>query len=244
MTSMPQARQDGEPSEQGSPPSRQRPLARRLEWLRLRTRAHGGRAQERVTMRGAVTVGRPPQEVYRFWRDLRNLPSFIADLVSVEVLDERRSRWIAATPGGLNVAWDAELIGDRPDELIAWRAVGSAALIGSGSVRFVPAPGGRGTEVHLELQSRPPSAVGKVAARLFGPAIEARVISDLRRFKQVMETGEVVRSDASIHRGPHAAQPPAQRSRFEGCGRRPDRDRAPASGVASGRASGVEGGAR
>lgn len=179
--------------------------------LSLGTPATSGRtSKQRVEeVEAAITVNGSPGEVYRFWHDVRNLPRFVAGLESVEVVDDRRSRLTAAAPAGLRAGWELEIVDDRPDELIAWRALGKAEV--TGSVRFVAAPGGRGTEVHLVLRSLPPGgALGAALAKLVGPALETLVASNLRRFKQVMETGEVVVSDATAHLGPHPARPPAE----------------------------------
>ena len=158
----------------------------------------------------AITINRSPEEVYQFWHDFQNLPRFMEHLESVHVIDEKRSHWVAKAPAGTKVEWDAETIDDRPNELIAWRSLPGADVDNSGSVRFRPAPGGRGTEVRVEMQYEPPGGViGSTIAKLFGEEPGQQVQEDLRRFKQVMETGEIVHSEASIHRGPHPAQPPA-----------------------------------
>jgi uncharacterized membrane protein len=107
--------------------------------------------------------------------------------------------------------WDAEIIDDRPNELIAWRSLDGATVDNSGVVRFKPAPDGQGTEVHVELHYKPPAGkIGATIAKLFGEAPEQQVRDDLRAFKQVMEIGEIVQSDASIHRRPHSARPPEE----------------------------------
>ncbi|MGI9041862.1 MAG: SRPBCC family protein [Gemmatimonadales bacterium] len=155
-----------------------------------------------------ITVNRSPEEVYTFWRDFENLPLFMEHLESVQVTDDRRSRWKAKAPAGTTVEWDAEITEDRPNELIAWRSVQDADVPNFGSVRFSPAPGGAGTEIKVELRYDPPGgALGAIVAKLFGEEPNQQVKGDLRRFKQVMELGEVVRSDASIHRSMHPAQP-------------------------------------
>jgi uncharacterized membrane protein len=152
----------------------------------------------------------PPEEVYAFWRNLENLPRFMQHLESVRMTDERRSTWRARAPAGTTVEWEAETVEDRPNELIAWRSLPGSSVPNSGQVRFVPAAGNRGTEVHVELQYDPPGGkLGAVVAKLFGREPGQQVASDLRRFKQVLETGEVVHSDASIHGRPHPAHPPA-----------------------------------
>jgi uncharacterized membrane protein len=155
----------------------------------------------------ALTVRRPREEVYRFWRDFENLPRFMSHLESVEVTGDRRSHWRAKAPAGAPVEWDAELVEDRPNELIAWRSLEGAQVSNSGFVRFQDAPGDRGTEVQVALRYDPPAGpLGRLVAKLFGDEPHQQVASDLRRFKQVMELGEVVVSDASIA-GPRPAQP-------------------------------------
>ena len=156
-----------------------------------------------------ITIRRPRQEVYGFWRNFENLPRFMAHLESVQVLDNNRSRWKAKAPAGTSVEWEAETVEDRPNELIAWRSLPDAQVPNSGTVRFKDAPGDRGTEVHVELRYQPPGGkIGALVAKLFGEEPQQQVKGDLRRFKQVMEIGEIVHSDASIHTGPHPAQPP------------------------------------
>lgn len=165
---------------------------------------------KRVTR--AITVACSPEEAYRFWRDVTNLPRFMAYLDSVQMIDERRSRWIARAPAGTTVEWEAEITEDRPGELISWRALAGAKIMSSGSVRFRRAPGGRGTEILVEIRHEPPGGlIGAGIARLFGEAIGLHLASDLHRFKLLMEVGEVVESDASVHWGPHPAQPPERR---------------------------------
>jgi uncharacterized membrane protein len=156
----------------------------------------------------SITVRRPVEEVYRFWRDVANLPRFMRHLESVQRIDDRRSHWTARAPAGGTVEWDAEITEELPNERIAWRSVEDADVQNVGSVRFVPAPGGRGTEVHVELSYAPPAGkVGATIARLLHEEPGQQVADDLRAFKQVMEVGEVVLSDATVHRGPHPAQP-------------------------------------
>jgi uncharacterized membrane protein len=161
-----------------------------------------------VHVKEQITIGRPPEELYRFWRDFQNLPRFMEHLEAVRVIDDRRSHWTARAPGGSSVEWTAEITEDRPDERISWRSAGHADVPNSGTVRFVAAPGSRGTEVHVELRYDPPGGkLGALVAKLFGEEPGQQVHGDLRRLKQVIETGEVMHSDASIHRGRHPAQP-------------------------------------
>jgi uncharacterized membrane protein len=146
----------------------------------------------------AITVRRPRSEVYGFWHDFQNLPAFTAHLKKVEVRDGRRSHWEAAGPRGRTMRWDAEVVEDRADEAIAWRSMPGADVPNQGRVSFRDAPGGRGTEVRLEIGYDPPGGgLATTFALLFGEEPRQQVRDDLRRFKQVMETGEVVRSDGT-----------------------------------------------
>ena len=180
---------------------------------RLASGGHAGvGADHGIAVQQRVTVNRPPEEVYAFWRNFENLPRFMHHLEEVRVLDGRRSHWTARAPAGTSVAWDAETTDDRPNELIAWRSVEGADVPNEGEVRFVRAAGGRGTEVHVRLRYEPPAGkLGALVAKLFGEEPNQQVAGDLRRFKQVLETGEVVYSDATVTRGMHPARPSAER---------------------------------
>jgi uncharacterized membrane protein len=146
----------------------------------------------------AVTVQRSPDEAYRAWRDLESFPRLLPGyLVSVTASGAGRTRWVVAGPGGIRASWEAELTADEPGRLIAWRsAPGSSVDIG-GSVRFEPAPGGRGTEIKVILTYAPPAGkLGAAAAALTGGGGDRLVREALRRFQQLLETGEI--ADASI----------------------------------------------
>jgi len=168
-------------------------------------------AQDRdARVEKTITVNRSPEEVYGFWHDFQNLPTFMKHLDSVELSGDGRSHWRAKAPGGRTVEWDAEIVDDQPNRLIAWRSLDGSDVSHEGHVRFRPATGGRGTVVQVRMQYDPPGGVvGKTVAKLFGEEPGQQIDDDLRAFKQVIETGEVVNSDASIHPGMHAAQPPA-----------------------------------
>jgi len=141
----------------------------------------------------AKTINRSPEELYRFWRDFQNLPRFMKHLESVQATGDRRSHWVAKAPAGTKVEWDAEITEDRPNELIAWRSLKGADVENIGSVRFERAPGGRGAVVKVNMLYRPPAGkLGAVVAKLFGEDPEWRIKDDLRRFKQVMEVGEII----------------------------------------------------
>ena len=160
----------------------------------------------------AITVARPRHEVYRFWRDLQNLPRFMKHLESVQVLDERRSHWVVSAPAGRKVEWDAVIHNEIENELLAWRSLENADVDNAGSVRFSDAPGGRGTEVRVELQYNPPAGIiGAVFAKLFGEEPTQQIEEDLRRFKQIMEAGEIPTT---------AGQPSGRDVKDEGTSRR------------------------
>jgi uncharacterized membrane protein len=156
----------------------------------------------------SVTVNRGRDEVYAFWRNFENLPQFMKHLEAVTVHDERRSRWTAKAPAGREVTWEAEILEDVPSERIAWRSLPGSMITNAGTVRFETAPGDRGTEVHVEMEYLPPAGMlGAVVATLFREEPREQLIDDLRAFKQVLEIGEVLVSDATQRRGPHPAQP-------------------------------------
>jgi uncharacterized membrane protein len=157
-----------------------------------------GRAQPRdffergIHVSKAVTINKPARELFDYWRDLTNLPRIMSHLKSVEVIDDCRSRWVAKGPMGSSIEWVAEIINEEPHELIAWRSLADAEVDNAGSVRFVPAPGGRGTEVRVELEYIPAAGkLGAAIAKLLGKEPGQQIADDLRRFKQLIETGEV-----------------------------------------------------
>jgi uncharacterized membrane protein len=145
-----------------------------------------------IKVEKSVTVNRPPEEVYRFWRDFQNLPRFMNHLESVTDLGNDRSHWVAKAPAGKTVEWDAEVYNEKENELIAWRSLEGADVDNAGSVRFEPAPEGRGTVVRVTLKYDPPAGkLGSLVAKLWGEEPSQQIEEDLRRFKQVMETGEI-----------------------------------------------------
>ena len=157
-------------------------------------RALGGSAG--INVEESVTINRPVEELYRFWRNLENLPHFMQHLVSVERISDTLSRWRAKGPGGRTVEWSAEIINEVPNQLIGWRSIDGSEVTTAGSVHFDDAGPGRGTRVRVRLQYSPPGGkVGAALAKLMAsdPATEIR--EDLRRFKQMVETGEVPTTD-------------------------------------------------
>lgn len=161
-----------------------------------------------VHIRRAITINAPPEEIYAKWRDLAQLREILSHVERVEVLDERRSRWEAEGPLGATAQWEARIVEDEPGRLIAWRSEEDSQVETEGRVEFTPAPGGRGTVLKVDLVYRPPAgAVGAAVAKLFGSDPDRETLDDLRRFKQVVETGEVTTSagpsgrDAERHDG-------------------------------------------
>ena len=145
-----------------------------------------------IYLERSIAVSKSPEECYRFWRSFENLPRFMQSLESVRQLDERRSRWVAKGPLATRLEWTAEVTADRQGEEIAWRTLDDSGAANAGSVRFEAAPAGRGTIVRVSLHYSPlGGTLGAGLVRLLGHDPQARIREDLRRFKQVMETGEI-----------------------------------------------------
>jgi len=138
----------------------------------------------------SITIDKSPEELFQFWRDFENLPRFMGHLESVTCVSTNRSHWIAKGPAGRRVEWDAEVYNEKPNELIAWRSL-DGEVTNAGSVRFEPA-GERGTVVRVVLNYNTPG--GKLSAfiaKLLGGEPGQMIEDDLRRLKQILETGEV-----------------------------------------------------
>lgn len=139
-----------------------------------------------------VTINRPRAELFAYWRDLTNLATFMDNIERIELLDDKRSHWVVKAPGDTTVEWTALITEERDGEVIAWASEEGADVPNSGRIDFRDASGGRGTIVTATILYDPPAGIiGKVIAKMFQrePAIQAR--RDLRRFKQLMETGEI-----------------------------------------------------
>jgi len=143
-----------------------------------------------------VIINRSAEELYTFWRNFENFPHFMKHVKSVTVTDEHRSHWVASAPMGAEVEWDAEIITDEPNRLIAWTALPGADVENSGFVRFQPSTGNRGTEVKVVMEYSPPGgSVTAAIARLFGEEPEQQLGDELNRFKQLMEAGEIATTE-------------------------------------------------
>lgn len=151
-----------------------------------------GRGQG-IKVEESVTINRPVLEVYRFWRNFENLPRFMDHLEAVTVIDDTRSHWVAKGPAGTKVEWDAIIHNEVADELIAWRSLPGSEVNNAGSVHFTPTPDGTGTDVRVVLSYEPPAGkLGAAVAKLLGEEPSKQVAEDLRRFKQVMDSGDVL----------------------------------------------------
>lgn len=142
-----------------------------------------------IRVEKSVIIHKTPEELYKFWSNLENLPRFMNHLESVRLLDDKVSHWVAKGPLGTTVEWDAEIINEKENELIAWRSVEGATVANAGSVRFEQKPGVTGTFVKVSLSYDPPGGIiGATFAKLFGEEPSQQIEEDLLRFKQVMET--------------------------------------------------------
>lgn len=152
----------------------------------------GAEATGEVQVQKSLVINRSPEECYRFWHDFENFPRFMKHLESVRIIGDNRMRWKAKGPAGIPIEWDAELLADEPGQLLAWRSLEHADVDNAGTVRFERAPGGRGTIVRVEMAYRPPGgAAGSMVAKLFGEEPSQQIDEDLRRFKWLIETGEI-----------------------------------------------------
>ena len=164
------------------------------DWLRSRLpRAEA----EGLVVRRAITIQRPAEELYAFWRDFEHLPRFMGYVRSVTVQDPGgRSHWVASGPAGTTVEWDARIVAEEPNSLIRWESLPGARVANRGEVRFQPAPAGRGTEVRVRLEYEPPAGmVGATLAQVLGQGADRQVRESLRNFKQLMEAGEIPTND-------------------------------------------------
>jgi uncharacterized membrane protein len=139
----------------------------------------------------SVEVRRSPMELYHFWHQLTNLPEVMPHVISVTMTDSR-SHWVVAGPAGKQVEWDAEFINEKPGELIAWQSLPGSEVQSAGSVRFDPLDDGQSTRVRVVLEYLPPAGkAGALLAQLLGSSPDQQLETDLRRFKERMESGQI-----------------------------------------------------
>jgi uncharacterized membrane protein len=150
------------------------------------------RASRAVKIEHSITVKRPAAELYSFWRDPANLPRLIEFVEAVEMTSDTTAHWRVRGPAGRPIEWDAEIINEIPNELLAWKSVGDADVPNAGSIHFRPAPNARGTEVRLVVEYEPPAGhLGAWLAKLVKENPDEQLRTALRRFKQLAETGEI-----------------------------------------------------
>jgi uncharacterized membrane protein len=170
--------------------------------------AYAGSKQQdaaRFHAESSFSVNCSPQTAFQFWRNLENLPRFMRHLDSVRDLGNGRSEWAAIGPLDTRVQWTAEIVNERENAFIAWRSLPGSDLHNSGSVEFKPAPGGRGTLVTVRMDYEPAAgAVGKAAAAILGKNPDFAIREDLRRFKALLEAGEIPTTEGQPH-GPRSA---------------------------------------
>jgi uncharacterized membrane protein len=175
------------------------------------SRAATVNARKAIKVERAVTIDRPRDELFAFWRNFENLPRFMEHLVSVRVDSPTRSHWEAKAPAGRTVEWDAEIVNEVPYEIIAWKSVGEPDVANAGAVNFFDAPGGRGTVVRVTMDYEPPA--GRLGAMLSNFSTEEpdrQIREDLRKFKQLMETGEITTSARRVEDSAYVGATPQE----------------------------------
>jgi uncharacterized membrane protein len=173
------------------------PVGRRQDRPKHLLMTRGSNIMSPNESRAAITVNRPVAEVFAFWHDVQNLPRFLEQLQSVRDLGAGRSRWRQTDGSGAEIEFDVELTAQEINERVAWRSLEGSEIESSGEVTFTTAPGGRGTEVRAAVHRPKGGGLAAAAAAVLDGDGSQQVRDDLRRFKQLLETGEVVRSEAS-----------------------------------------------
>jgi uncharacterized membrane protein len=153
-------------------------------------------AETKPSIHTALTIDKPRAELYAFWRRLENLPRFMKNLTEVTDLGNGRSHWVGKSALGLKAQWDAEIVEEREGQFLSWRSLPGSMISNAGTVSFEESPNGRGTIVRVTMDVG--TGLGKVASKL-GGANQQEVREDLRRFKELMETGEVATTDGQPH---------------------------------------------
>lgn len=163
---------------------------------RTARRGPGNRFGKYDVIGRTVTIGRPREELFAFWRDFQNLPRFMENVVAVSPKGENgRAVWTIKAPGGRTVDVETQIAREEPGSLIAWRSVPGSDIDTEGRVKFTDAPGERGTRVEAIIAYKPPAGeLGRALAKLFLREPEVQARHDLKRFKMLMETGEIATS--------------------------------------------------
>jgi uncharacterized membrane protein len=149
-------------------------------------------ARKAILVEQAVTIDRPREQLYAFWRDFENLPRFMDHLVSVRVDSPTRSHWAARAPAGRTVEWDAEIVNEVPNEIIAWKSIRDADVANAGAVNFSDAPDGRGTVLRVRMDYEPPAGrLGAMLAHFTDEEPDRQIQEDLLKLKRLMESGVI-----------------------------------------------------
>jgi uncharacterized membrane protein len=157
-------------------------------------------AMKSIHAQKTMTINKSAKDLYQFWRDFENLPHFTKHLQEVSIYDKKKSHWVTTGPLDTRIEWDAEIVQDREDELITWSSVEGADIDNSGFVEFKPLSCDRGTAVTVGIKyDSPAGTVGDAIAKLFGESPEQQIADDLRRFKMLMETGEIATTEGQPH---------------------------------------------
>ena len=175
------------------------------------SRAATVNARKAIKVERSVMIDKPRAALFAFWRDFQNLPRFMEHLVSVRVDSPTRSHWVAKAPAARTVEWDAEIVNEVPNEIIAWKSVGAPDVSNAGAVNFSDAPGGRGTIVRVTLDYEPPAGrVGAVLSHFLSEEPDRQIREDLRKFKQLMETGEITTSARRVEDSAYVGSTPQE----------------------------------
>ncbi len=176
--------------------------ARKATGRRLVPQSIAQRASDALApapVEAAMTIGKPAAELYAFWRRLENLPRFMNGLEEVTELDGRRSHWVGKSPLGFKAEWDAEIVEEREGQFLSWRSLPDSQIHNAGTVFFDESPNGRGTVVRVSMELASANALGQAVSKVVASGTERQVLEDLRRFKQLMETGETATTDGQSH---------------------------------------------
>jgi uncharacterized membrane protein len=166
--------------------------------IQMTRKTDSGEREHAIEARAAITVRKPLAEVFGVWEKVQNLPLFMEHVEEVRITGDRRSHWTVNGPAGRTMQWDIELVDVTPNEMLEWRSLEGSYVKHSGTVRFMPAPGLRGTEVHLAIRyDAPGGKLAEAVVQLLGEDPIQQVKDDLRRFKQLLETGQIVRSEST-----------------------------------------------
>ncbi|HWA82152.1 MAG TPA: SRPBCC family protein [Fimbriimonadaceae bacterium] len=158
-----------------------------------------GVGKQNIRVESEIVVRRPREELYRIWRNFENLPVFMDHLVKVVELTDYESRWVARAPAGMVITWDAVVINDVENELIAWETLEGSGVDHAGSVHFSNEVGGA-TRIRVILRYDPPADLfGAFIGKVFGSDPQRQIDHDLRRFKRIMEVGSA-RAERNVRR--------------------------------------------